>query len=171
MSVLSHSRKSTPARPRELTGRVVLACLLGFFAVVATVNAVMMTLAVTTFGGVETASSYQAGLRFAGEEAAASAQQARAWRVTAAVRQRAGLTDIELNALDAAGQPLAGLDASILLAHPTNRRLDQALELRPDGAGRYRGRAELPPGQWDIVIELARDAERLFRSRERVVLR
>ena len=63
-----------------------LFCLVSFFAVVAGVNAIMMTFAVTTFGGVETASSYQAGVQFAREEAAAEAQQARHWQVTATLR-------------------------------------------------------------------------------------
>ena len=41
-------------RPKEVTGRMVLACLLAFFAVVAGVNALMIRAAVSTFGGVET---------------------------------------------------------------------------------------------------------------------
>ena len=52
------------ARTRELTGKHVLFCLVGFFAVVFAVNAVMMRAATSTFGGVETASSYKAGLMF-----------------------------------------------------------------------------------------------------------
>ena len=51
--------------PREVTGRMVLVCLVAFFAVVAGVNAVMIRAAVSTFGGVETESAYQAGLAFA----------------------------------------------------------------------------------------------------------
>ena len=50
-----------------MTGWTVFVCLVAFFAVVAAVNAVMMTAAITTFGGVETGSSYQAGLAFARE--------------------------------------------------------------------------------------------------------
>src|SRR5262249_23714165 len=59
---------------RELTGRAVLVCLVTFFAVVAGVNAVMIGGAVSTFGGLETESSYQAGLVFAREEAQARSQ-------------------------------------------------------------------------------------------------
>ncbi len=40
----------------------------------------MMTAAISTFSGVETANSYQAGVTFAREEAAAVAQEARHWR-------------------------------------------------------------------------------------------
>ena len=59
------------ARPRPVTGRMVLFCLIGFFAVVAGVNAIMIRAAVSTFSGVETANSYQEGVTFAREEAAA----------------------------------------------------------------------------------------------------
>ncbi len=39
----------------QLTGRTVLFILFGFFGVIAAVNFVMVTAAVTTFGGLETA--------------------------------------------------------------------------------------------------------------------
>src|SRR5262249_61393294 len=65
---------------RELTGRTVFVCLVGFFAVVAAANAVMIRAAVSTFGGLETESSYQAGLVFAREEAQARSQDALHWR-------------------------------------------------------------------------------------------
>jgi nitrogen fixation protein FixH len=37
--------------------------------------------------------------------------------------------------------------------------------------GRFSGVVTPSPGQWDLVIELSRDGERLFRSKERVILR
>ena len=49
-----------------------LVCLVAFFGVVAAVNAVHDPAAVSTFGGVETESSYQAGLAFSREIAAAA---------------------------------------------------------------------------------------------------
>jgi nitrogen fixation protein FixH len=149
-----------------------LFCLVTFFAVVGGVNAVMMTFAVTTFGGVETSSSYQAGVQFAREEAAADAQQARHWQVTATLRPKTnGPTEVELLARDAAGQSLPGLDPAVSLLHPTNRRLDRPVPMHADGNGRFHGAVESQPGQWDLVIELARDGERMFRSRQRVILR
>ena len=53
-----------------------LIALVVFFGVVAGVNGIMIRAAVTTFGGVETGSSYQAGLAFERELAAAQAQNA-----------------------------------------------------------------------------------------------
>ena len=43
-----------PCCDRPLTGRIVLICLIAFFAVVSIANGIMIRAAVTTFGGVET---------------------------------------------------------------------------------------------------------------------
>ena len=171
-SLPTHSSKRTERRPRELTGRTVLLCLLAFFAVVAAVNVIMMTAAVTTFSGIETANSYQAGVTFAREEAAAEAQESRHWKVNSSLRpQTNNLTQVELSAQDRAGQPLAGLEATVSLIHPNDRRRDRPVSMRADAPGRFSGVVAPTPGQWDLVIELTRDGERLFRSKERIILR
>jgi nitrogen fixation protein FixH len=159
-------------QPRELTGRMVLVWLVSFFAIVAGVNAVMVKAAVSTFGGLETANAYQAGVSFANEEAAAQAQQSRHWRVGARLhREQSGAIAVELSARDKADRPLTGLETKVALIHPTDRRFDHAVAMQPDGPGHFRGATTPEPGQWDLIIELSRDGERLFRSRERVILR
>jgi nitrogen fixation protein FixH len=150
---------------------MVLICLVAFFAIVTGVNAVMIALAVSTFGGVETASSYQAGLAFAREIAAAQAQDARSWRVRAGIGPAADGRRIELEARDAAGLPVTNVAASVTLAHPTDRREDRAVVMSEVAPGRFVGTAAVAAGQWDLVIELDRNAERMFRSKSRVILR
>ena len=159
------------AKPKELTGRTVLFSLIAFFGVVAAVNAIMVTAAVKTFGGVETESSYKAGLAFAREIAAAGAQDARHWRVRANVVRAGAEAKIEILANDAGDQPLRDIVALVRLAHPTDRRLDQTVEMTAEGAGHFRGTAAFAAGQWDLVIDLDRGGERMFRSRNRVILR
>jgi nitrogen fixation protein FixH len=156
--------------PRPVTGRMVLTCLIAFFAVVALANGILVRAAVTSFGGVETASSYQAGLSFAREIEAARAQDERHWQVKAKVLPGGGTTTVEIDARDAAGQPLAGLEANAQLAHPTDRRADRMVSLSEAAAGQFRGTTGPIAGQWDLVTELSRDGTRLFRSRNRLVL-
>jgi nitrogen fixation protein FixH len=158
-------------RPKEVTGRMVLICLVAFFAVVAGVNGIMIRAAVSTFGGVETASSYQAGLAFAREIAAVEAQDALHWDVRAKVVTSAGETTLEVTATDASGALHTGLDATARLVHPADRRLDHEVPLRGDGSGKFRGRTDVASGQWALVIELSRDGTRMFRSRNQVFLR
>ncbi|MEP9375131.1 FixH family protein [Aquabacter sp. CN5-332] len=157
--------------PGEITGRFVLLCILGFFGIVIAVNVVMARYAVSTFGGVETASAYKAGLAFRGEELAAGQQAERQWQVEAQVRDfGAGERIIALTALDARGRPLMGLEATARLAHPTDARRDASVVLIDLGAGRYSATIEAAPGQWDLVVDLSQGGERLFRSRNRVQL-
>jgi nitrogen fixation protein FixH len=166
----SHDR--IDGRPKEITGRMVLICLVAFFAVVAGVNFILVEAAISTFGGLETDSSYRAGLAFSGEIAAAQAQEARHWRVGAKILPaNDGSTIVEMSVQDATGQSLAGLDAVVRLAHPTDRRLDHALAMHEDSPGRFRGNTTPAKGEWDLIIELSRGEERLFRSRNRVSLR
>jgi nitrogen fixation protein FixH len=159
-------------RPRrEITGRQVLLCLVAFFGLIAAMNAVLITVAVSTFGGVETESSYKAGLMFAKEMSAARAQDSLHWRVQAVVTPKSDGQQVELQAYDAGGRPLSGLSALVRLSHPTDRRADIAVDLSETSPGRYVGTAAAAAGQWDLIIELARNDERVFRSKNRLVIK
>jgi len=159
-------------RTKEVTGRTVLVWLVAFFGIVTLVNVVMIRAAVSTFGGLETESSYKAGLAFARETADARAQDALHWKVDARLSPlRDGAAGIVIAARDADGRPLYGLAATARLVHPADKRDDRVLPLRATGPGEFRGVAPAAAGQWDLVIELARDDKRVFRSKNRVMLR
>jgi len=160
-----------PERSREVTGRTVLVCFIAFFAVVFGVNAFMIRAAVSTFGGVETESSYKAGLAYSREAAAAEDQAGRHWDVRAAVKPDHDTQRIEVNARDAGGRPLSGLTAVVRFNHPADRRADVAVETREVAPGRFAGTAAPAPGQWDLVIELMRGDSRVFLSKSRVIVR
>ena len=158
-------------RAKKVTGRTVLVWLVAFFGIVAVVNVVMIRAAVSTYGGLETESSYQAGLAFARETADARAQDALHWRVDARLTPTRDGTTLVIDARDADGRPLAGLAATARLVHPTDQRDDHAVDLRETRPGELSGTAAAAAGQWDLVIELARDGTRVFRSKNRVMLR
>jgi len=159
------------AEPR-LTGRMVLLCLVGFFGVVFAVNAVMVDAAISTFGGVETESSYQAGREFERETAMAKAQDERHWQIDAKLTHAAdGSERLDIDARDAAGHSLAGLDAIATFERPTDRRQDRQIAVSEAAPGRFHGNAAVAAGQWDLVIELSRGGERQFRSKNRVILK
>ena len=157
-------------RQRPLTGRTVLICLVAFFAVVSIVNGIMIRAAVSTFGGVEAGSAFQAGQAFKHDIEAARAQESRHWQVRATVRRAGEGTVVQIEARDETGQPLAGLEAVASLHRPTDRRGDLAITLSEEGTGKFRGSGPAAVGQWDLRIDLSRNGERLFRSRNRVVL-
>ena len=157
---------------REVTGRTVFICLVAFFAIVAVVNGVMMTAAITTFGGVETGSSYQAGLAFARETSAVQAQDRLEWQVGVRAPSGSGATTVvEIVARDRADAPLTGLEVSGRLSHPMDKRSDRILAWREVAPGIFRAEADRAVGQWDLVIELTQDGLPKFRSRNRLTLR
>ncbi len=164
------ARRTSGARP--ITGRFVLAVLLSFFAVVISVNLVMMRLAIATLPGTEVDSAYSASLGYQREIQSAHEQDARRWKVDAHIeRQPDGAAILALHAQDANGTPLTGLSVSTLLERPTDRRADQVVDISETGQGSYRGIARgVAPGQWDVVIEASRAGKRMFLSRNRVVM-
>jgi nitrogen fixation protein FixH len=150
----------------------VLLCVIAFFGVVSLVNGIMIREAISTFGGLETDSPYKAGLAFSREIAASEAQEKRHWNVTAKIGTIVnGQLRIGITALDATGRPLTGYEVYAHLSHPTDRRLDRTVSMTPAGSGRFASQTAVTPGQWDLIVDLLRGDERMFRSRERVVLK
>jgi nitrogen fixation protein FixH len=164
--------KSSSSAARPITGRFVLIVTVSFFAVVISVNVVMMRLAIATLPGTEVDSAYSAGLAYQKEIQAAEQQEKRDWKVDAHIeRQPDGTARLSMDARAQDGVPVAGLSVVGRLERPTDRRADQAFEMMEDGGGSYRGTARgVSAGQWDLVIEADRDGRRLFLSRNRVVL-
>ena len=160
-------------RPRQLTGRMVLGGLLAFFGVVLGANGMLVHKALSTFGGVETDSgSYRAGQLFERDVAMAKAQEAQHWQVEAKVTPAAdGSALLDIVARNEAGVAIAGVDATATFERPIDRRLDRSVAIRESAPGHFRGSAAISPGQWDLVIELSRQGERQFRSKNRIVLR
>lgn len=163
---------SKTEQPRELTGRTVLIVFIAFFGVVFTVNGIMAHFATSTFGGVETASSYRAGLAFRQETDAARAQDARGWIVRAELtRNPAGDVIVETTVQEPNGQIPQRLSAEARLAHPTDARRDHTILLTEKSGGVFRGQTDATAGQWDLIIDFTRNGERAFRSKSRVILR
>jgi nitrogen fixation protein FixH len=163
----THKRK----RPRELTGRTVLFCLVAFFAVVGAANVMMIRAAVSTFGGIETENAYQAGLAFAREIAAVEAQEALHWNVSGSLTPANAGTLVEVIATDGAGVPLVDLQGTARLLHLADKRADHVVPLAQTGPGALTGRTDAVAGQWMLLIELSRDGNVVFRSRNRVFVR
>jgi nitrogen fixation protein FixH len=168
MSNTASNGQANVTGERRFTGRMALVLLIGFFGFVTLVNIVMIRAAVTTFGGVDTPSSYQAGLAFTADEAAAKAQARRDWNVTAEIGSNAQGALISIDVQDGAGQAVTGAEVEAHLAHPIDERKDVILAIREVGSGKYAGRAEAVAGQWKLDIEVSKRGERLFRSQNRV---
>ena len=162
--------QAQPSRP--ITGRMVFFMMVAFFGVVIGVNVIMMRLAIQTLPGTEVDSAYSASLAYQKEITTAQAQSTRNWKVEAHVeRSGQGGATLQVEARDNLGRPMSGLKFQGRFERPTDRRADLAVSLAEVGIGIYRGSAEaIAPGQWDLVVEGAAGGERLFLSRNRVLL-
>jgi nitrogen fixation protein FixH len=164
------TRRSDTKRP--LTGGMVLAMLIAFFGIVIGVNVVMMKLAISTLPGTEVDSAYSASLGYEKEIAAARDQDARRWQVDAHIeRGKDGAAILRVAARDSSGKPVSGLTFQGRLERPADKRADQAVEFAEVDIGVYRGTAEaVAPGQWDLVLEGDARGQRMFLSKNRVLL-
>jgi nitrogen fixation protein FixH len=157
---------------RPVTGRTVLAVLLGFFGVVISVNAIMIALAVGTMPGLENEKPYQAGVAYNAEIEAARAQADRHWTVVSHVsRDAQGHAITSVTARDADGIPMTGLAITVRLLRPADQRGDRTITLGERGPGTYEGEAAgVAAGAWDVEIEAAHASDRLFRSHNRIIM-
>lgn len=163
------SEAPRPGRP--LTGRAVLIWLLAFFGITFAVNGVFIYLALSTFPGLEVASSYRAGQEFEADIAAGRAQAERGWQVDAAVRPSGDAAAVEIRFRDKAGADLHGLNVNVRLTHTVDPRHDHAASLPEVSSGTYRAEiADVKDGVWSLAIEADKEGERLFLSRNQLRL-
>ena len=158
--------------PKPLTGGKVFLILVAFFGVVIGVNMVMMRFAIQTLPGTEVDSAYSASLAYEKEIATARDQSARNWKVDAHVeRSGQGGATLQVEARDNHGRPISGLKFQGRFERPIDRRADLPVGLAEVGIGVYRGSAPaIASGQWDLVLEGVAAGQRLFLSRNRVLL-
>jgi nitrogen fixation protein FixH len=151
---------------------MVLLTAVGFFGVVFAANGIMVFEALSTMTGTDTDSAYQAGRMFEHDVAMARAQDARHWQIDAKVTPEVdGARRITIVARDATGKPLGGMALAAVFERPTDRRLDRTVAVAEDSPGNFFGTAEIPAGQWDLVIALSREGDQMFRSRNRIILK
>ena len=114
----------------------------------------------------------KAGQLYNAELRHARSQDALGWRLDAsAVRHPAAVATVTVTLSDGAAQPLRGKALHARFERPTDKRKDVAVELEEVSAGTYAARAEpVPPGQWDLVVEVAGEDGVAFRRRHRIVL-
>ena len=73
---------------------------------------------------------------------------------------------------DKNGVLIPGLTGDVVLAWPADRRLDRkgVIVVREGAAYEAPLDKALPPGQWDVVVTLRKNGERVFLSKNRVIL-
>lgn len=161
-----------PPQGRRLTGRAVFLILAGFFAVIFTVNAVMISLAIDTLPGTVTDSAYRSSQRYNQTLAEARKREARGWTVDAHVaRDPSGAAAVTIGLRDRNGAPLDRIAVTARLMHPAHRGNDRTFDLGRTGPGAFAGTTgNVAAGAYDLVIAIDREGETTYRTRNRVML-
>lgn len=154
-------------RPREFTGRHMLAITLGFFAVIIGVNFIMAYLANSTWSGLVVANGYVASQSFNADEAIAKAQQARGWQVELSHQAET----IALSFRDHSFAPLNGMKVTGQARRPASEREDMALSFAESAQGNYAAHASLAPGLWEIAVAASSGGETVYRKTYRIVVK
>lgn len=146
----------------SLTGRHVLAIVLGFFGIVTAVNGVMIWLALDSWPGLT-----GAGYRDAAAQNAMLAEHERmaalGWTADIdIVPVRAG-RELTVTLSARQGEPVTGVALEAAFRRPVVEGMDRLVTLIPISAGRYRGVVALPAvGQWTLRLIATRDGKRLW---------
>ena len=170
---MSPTTLPTIRRQPGLTGRHVLAALLGFFGIVFAVNAWLVVEALSTHSGEVANEPYRKGLAYNTRIAADDRQAALGWKEQLVLAQ--GRITVALSAAD--GEPVRGLSLHGTIGRPSTARHDAAIMLAETEPGRYT--ATLPAisaGEWLVAIE-AREVQQgavpapVFRLRRKLWLK
>lgn len=161
-------------RDLGLTGRHVLIAIVGFFAIVFSVNGVLLYQALSTHSGVIANEPYRKGLNYNSRISASELQQALGWQDTVTV-DAGGL--ISLQVVDARSAPVAGLVLTGVLGRPSTTRHDRKVVFRETAAGHYVSDIKVTDGgSWLLALEALRtsegaaqaDAEPIYRMKKRL---
>lgn len=155
---------------RPLTGLGVLAILLGSFAVIAAVNSAMVYYALSTFSGEVDPHPYEHGLAYNKDIAAAVAQEARHWQVSAEVTGKGTMRTVEAAFRDGTARAISGLHVTARLEFATDMIRDRSVTLSETAPGAYSGTLPLAGGNWELILRAERDGKQLFVSHNRIMV-
>lgn len=133
----------------RINGWHALAGIVGFFAVVVTVDMGFLVMALRTFPGQVSVTPYEDGLLYNRHIAQLEAQDRLGWRASAAAQPG----EVELTFIDRDGRPLRGLAISGRLERPATEAGRVALTFAETAPGRYAAPSGRIAGAWDLTAE------------------
>ncbi len=123
-----------------------------FFAVIITVNGIMLYFALSSWTGLETKNHYVKGLSYNENLDGAAQMKALGWQETLNIIPESGLiANLVLIVNDNAGRAIEGAKVHVIAIRPTHHGYDQKIALQEVSPGQYEGNIEFPLlGQWDL---------------------
>lgn len=154
-------------RSWTIRGWHVGAAVVGFFVLIVITDLIMVRLAVTTFGGLDTSDAYRKGLRY-NQNIAVEKQMRRAGLVSK-FGYDAETRTIRLTLNDDTGKPVRDLSVVVDARRPATNREDQRFAMSMDDKGAYVVHwAGVKPGAWILDVRGERNGKTVFRDRRRI---
>lgn len=161
------------AKAAGLTGRHVLANMLGMFSIIFAVNGYMLFKALSDHSGLVANEPYRKGLEYNQRIAADERQAALGWTSTAAL-EPTGRVSIVMT--DTAGQPVSNIAVQGRLSRPASSKADHTLAFKEQRPGTYVADAgSIEAGTWQLDITVrppdasaATAGEPIYRMRRRL---
>ena len=168
---MSAPQVTAPAE-RRLTGRHVLFGMIAFFGVVIAVNGVFTWFALDSWTGLAETHSYQKGLAYNDELAAAERQKALGWRSDVRLDGATDARTVTIEMRDAGGAPLTGLAVGLRLLRPTHEGLDREVAAAEQAPGIYTAEIDLPEaGRWNVRLDVVAGNGRSYRMTHEVFVK
>jgi len=139
-------------------------------APVVAVNGVMVYFAIGTWSGLVLEKPYERGVQYNRLLEAATRQDGLGWQFDIALETGCGMTLVVVQARDAAGVPLSGLQLRATVERPVEKEEHVASFLAEDEPGRYTAMLEpLRPGQWQTRLVAERGADSASAAQRQVL--
>jgi nitrogen fixation protein FixH len=140
---------------KPFTGRHAAMILVAFFGVVISVNIVMASFALSTFGGTVVDNSYVASQHYNEWLARADAQDRLGWDKSVTVDESRHVRLI----VRKDGAPLQGLRIVATLRHPLGQAPARAMRFVSAADGALRSQDALPAGRWQLDLSVHHGAD------------
>ncbi|NOZ66559.1 MAG: FixH family protein [Alphaproteobacteria bacterium] len=154
---------------KEFTGKKAMMWIVGFFLVIFTVNAIMATVAVGTWGGLETDNAYRKGLFYNNEIAAAEDQHKSGWTIALSHRPTAMENDRIGVKITWPENDLPPVQVSVLITRAVTNAYDQEIILTNAGDNIYTAAVKFAePGQWDVDVIVKRSEGPVYQLTDKI---
>ena len=167
------SSNTENSKPRQFTGWHFLMFIVGFFAVIISVNLTMAYFAVDTFSGLETEDAYRKGRDYNQTLEAAKRQASLGWQeeVTLSLAGLGANAAHHIVVTLKGAEAEEGMKARLLLKRPATNVDDQLVVLVETTPATFEGVVErLEPGRWKISLIVERSEGVVFRKNSEIMV-
>ena len=153
-------------KPREFTGKHMLAVILAFFGVILAVNLTLATLANTSWTGLVVENTYVASQQFNKKAEEGRAQAALGWTGKLTI----AWGEVRYSLTDAAGKPVALHGVKVLFRHPAYESEDKSVTLALATGQEFAAQHMPKDGVWIVEVDADAGLAEPYREVRRIMI-